>query len=146
MFKQLPGDVTEAQVIVAERRRELSVPSPDGEVIPDNLIDMLSTLPVNYIYLPPPRRDDPRDVFDKELLERLDKYIVGCLRNVSYYRDDVDPMASETAADEDMILDLPEPTMAMMVSVPYDLTKEEVVGCLEKMRDNKRAFAKGGSV
>lgn len=136
MFKQLPMDVTEAQVIVTDRRRELSVPSPDGEVIPNNLIEMLAFLPVNYIYLPPPRKDDPRDVFDKELLERLDKYIVGCLRGVTYYRD-----ASDDVPTGDEYIDLPEPTMAMMVSVPYDLTKEEVVGCFEKMRDNKRAFA-----
>lgn len=137
LFQLLPLNMTEALARQDSIKKFLSVASPDGETIPQVTIDMIASLPQNFSFLPPADPNNPRDVLDKSILEYLDRYLCQQLRDCVYYRDEDDPNdIHDQDIDEDLAL--PTPTNCMMVSLPYDMTREEIVLTLEKIRDSRR--------
>jgi len=131
LFRELPSTMVEANKRIEDIKSYLRIQAPNGEVIPMDVINMIACLPDNYIFLPPPNKDNPRDVLDKSILEGIDRYLVQQLRGAEYYRDDGVAQPDE----DDTSFELPPPTMSMIMAVPKNLTKEEVVLALENVRN-----------
>lgn len=139
LFRELPATLSEANERVDAIKSYLSMQAPNGDVIPIDVINMLASLPDNYIFLPLPNKDDPRDILDKSILEAIDRYLAQQLRGAEYYKDDGSAAAPQSSDESDpehvASLELPPPTMAMIMAVPKNLTKEEVVLALENVRN-----------
>lgn len=113
LFSELPRRLADAEKMVNEKRKFLSVADPaTGEVIPHDDIEMICHLPNIFVYLPV--LEEP----DRSILKMLDKYIFQQLRGCELYDDE----------DGD----------GTMAAVPWDLTQEEVVNVFETIREARR--------
>lgn len=138
LFMDLPLKMSGALDAKNDRVLYLSMAAPDGSTLPQEMISQLSMIPLVYEYLRAPNREDPREVLNISILETLDKYIAQQIRDAIIYWDDglvgVDGDDDEKMSD----LDIPPPSGNMMFSVPWDMTREEIVLTFENMRDARR--------
>jgi hypothetical protein len=142
LFMNIPLKMVGAIDAKNDRAMYLSVPAPDGSMIPQEMIAQLSMVPFTYEYLGAACLEDQRSILDVSILETLDRYVAQQIRGAEIYwdvvddgvgGDDVAMMDDDAMRDDDIA-----PTENMMFSVPWDLTREEIVRTFENIRDARR--------